>query len=198
MGDDYIYSDTDSIKLVNAEKHKKYFDKYDTMLLRKQENMLNYYNIDPSLLKPKTIEGIEKPIGVWDYEGTYSRFKTLGAKRYMQEENGKLRITVAGLSKANGLSYMIETSKHDNTEVFNMFTNQLFIPKDKTGKNTHTYIDEPKDILITDYLGNDFEFTVESSVHLEPTEFTLSIGKQYSTFLKNFIDGFIYGGLKYV
>ena len=33
------------------------------------------------------------------FEGKYTRFKTLGAKRYLYEEDGELYLTVAGLSK---------------------------------------------------------------------------------------------------
>lgn len=197
IGDDYIYSDTDSIKFLNYDKHKPYFKLYDKMLLERQKEMCDIMDIDYSLLTPKTIENEVKPLGVWDFEGTYSRFKTLGSKRYLVEEDGELTLTVAGLSKQNGLNYMIDVSGNDNSKVFEMFDNELYVPSDKTGKMTHTYIDEEMSFLITDYKGITSMVKTLSGIHLEPTDFTLSISKQYDEFLTNLADGFIFGGVKY-
>ncbi|WP_369131588.1 hypothetical protein, partial [Modestobacter roseus] len=105
MGNDYVYSDTDSLKILNYENHKAYFKKFDDGIVKKMEAMCDFYKLDKALLSPKTIKGVTKLIGVWDYEGTYEKFKTLGAKRYLQCEKGKLKLTVAGLSKQNGLNY---------------------------------------------------------------------------------------------
>lgn len=194
MGEDYVYSDTDSIKFMNYDKHKKYIETYNDRLLEKQVRIIEYYNLNPDLFKPKTIEGIEKPIGVWDFEGLYSRFKTLGAKRYLVEESGKLELTVAGLSKKHGLQYMLNKAGN-NTGVFNMFNDTLFIPDLETGKNTHTYIDESITAEVTDYNGNTITVTELSSIHLESAEFTLNISKEYERFLEMLTKGFIWRGV---
>lgn len=197
LGNDYVYSDTDSIKLLNYSEHSEYFKKYDTILKQRQKLMCDYYDIDYSLLNPKTIQGKEKHIGVWDFEGTYSQFKTLGAKRYIENDNGELTLTVAGLSKQNGLNYMIEKSNNDSNKVLEMFDNELYIPSDRTGKMTHSYIDEPMNFKITDYQGNESEIESLSGIHLEPTDFTLSISKQYGEFINKLVNGFSFGGVKY-
>lgn len=158
---------------------------------------MSNYNLDIELLSPKTIQGHKKHIGVWDYEGTYTQFKTLGAKRYLENDNGDLTLTVAGLSKQNGLNYMIEKSKGNIDEVFKMFDNELYIPSNRTGKMTHTYIDDEMSFTVTDYKGNETEVTTLSGIHLEPTDFTLSISKQYGEFINQFMNGFIFGGVKY-
>ncbi|WP_369141281.1 hypothetical protein, partial [Modestobacter versicolor] len=121
VGNDYIYSDTDSIKMLNYDKHVGYVEQYNADIQEKLRRCMQYYKLDESLLNPKTIKGVEKPLGVWDFEGNYSRFKTVGAKRYLVEENGKLKLTVAGLSKQNGINYMKEVCDNDNTAVFEMF-----------------------------------------------------------------------------
>lgn len=196
LGDDYVYSDTDSIKLLNYNKHKDYINWYNDMTMKKLERMCDTYKLDKKLLYPKTIKGVIKPIGLWDYEGTYSRFKTLGAKRYLVQDGDKLHLTVAGLSKRNGINYMIEQCNGDYEEVFEMFNDDLYIPADKTGKMTHTYIDDYMKFIIKDYQGNESIISVESGIHLEPCDFTLSISKQYGTFLKNIMQGYLYRGVK--
>ena len=195
IGEDYVYSDTDSIKFLNPDNHQEYIEMYNQKLSEKQSKVIEHYDLNPELFKPKTIEGIEKPIGVWDFEGLYSRFKTLGAKRYLSEHENELEITIAGLSKKNGLRYMLNKSG-SNTGVFRMFNNSLFIPKSDTGKNTHTYIDESKTVEIEDYLGNKATVTELSGVHLESAEFTLNISKDYQKFLSLLKEGFIWKGVQ--
>lgn len=197
MGDDYVYSDTDSIKVLNYEKHLPYINWYNESVIHKMNLMCEYYQLDSELLKPKTIEGVEKMIGVWDYEGCYNNFKTLGAKRYLVQQGGKLELTVAGLSKQNGVQYMINQCRGDLAKVFELFNDELYIPADRTGKMTHTYIDDYQEFMIQDYQGTECKIEVESGVHLSPCEFTLSISRQYQEFLKQLSKGYIYKGVSY-
>ena len=194
IGDDYVYSDTDSIKLLNYEKHLPYIEKYNEVIIKKMELMCDYYKLDVNDLKPKNIQGIEKPIGVWDFEGTSEKFKTLGAKRYLTLTDNKLELTVAGLSKKNGLEYMIEQCGGNYLKVFDYFNDELYIPAERTGKMTHTYIDDSITFIATDYLGNSTEVTTHSGVHLESVDFTLSLSKQYANFIKQVMNGYLYVG----
>lgn len=196
VGDDYVYSDTDSLKILNYEKHKDYIEWFDTELIHKMKAMCRYYKFDTALLNPKTKDGVSKMLGVWDYEGTYEKFKALGAKRYMLQEKGRVEITVAGLSKQNGVNYMLETA--GDSDVFEMFTDELYIPADRTGKMTHTYIDNEYKFKVTDYLGNEATVEVLSGVHLENCDFTLSISEQYKQFMSSLAQGYIYSGVKHV
>lgn len=199
IGEDYVYSDTDSIKLLNYEKHIPFIKWYDTELNKKLKKMCDFRKIDFTMLKPETIEGIEKPIGVWDFEGTYTHFKTLGAKRYLvRESNGKMVMTVAGLSKKNGIEYMERICNNDYMKVFENFTDDLYIPSNETGKSTHTYIDNEFNGVITDYTGKELEVNSRSSIHLEPCDFTLSVSEQYTKFLKNLKEGYLYKGRKHI
>ena len=198
MGNDYIYSDTDSLKILNYEKYTHYFEEFNQDIIEKMNDMCDHYGFDRKLLHPKTIDGVVKTLGIWDYEGTYNRFKTLGAKRYLVEEDGRLEITVAGLPKKSGTDYLIEKAKGDLDQVFELFSDQLYIPANKTGKMTHTYLDEPIEVDVIDYQGNHATVEVESSIHLESCEFTLAISAQYKKFLSNLSSGHIYEGNKYV
>lgn len=197
-GDDYVYSDTDSLKVLNYEKLKPYIKWFDKQIIDKMESMCNFYKLDKKLLAPKTQNGDIKMMGIWDYEGTYSRFKTLGSKRYLLQKGDYMELTVAGLSKQNGLNYMLKKCDNDKAKVFDMFDDNLTIPSNETGKNSHTYIDNPHSLLVTDYLGNKTEVHTLSGLHLEECEFTLSISDQYKQFLNQLSQGYIFRGVKNV
>ena len=198
VGGDYVYSDTDSLKVLNWEKHKPYTEWYDNMVIKKMEDMCDEYSIDKSLLRPKTKDGVEKVLGIWDYEGTYPLFKTLGAKRYLVlEAKGRLALTVAGLSKRNGVDYMLDVCGGDVRKVFDMFSNDLHIPAEKTGKMTHTYVDGEFKFQVTDYLGKKSTVETLSGVHLEPCDFTLTLSDNYIAFMKQFVEGYTFKGVKY-
>lgn len=202
VGNDYVYSDTDSLKIMNYEKHKPYIEWFDAGLIKKMKAMCKHYKFNPKLLEPATKDGVTKMLGIWDYEGTYPLFKTLGAKRYLvldkdRQGNPKLELTVAGLSKQNGINYMKDMCG-DLESVFDMFTDELYIPADRTGKMTHTYIDNEYKFKVTDYLGNEATVEVLSGIHLESCDFTLSISEQYQQFMKSLSQGYIYNGVKHV
>lgn len=198
IGDDYIYSDTDSIKMLNFDKHKGYVEKYNKHIGKKLADMMEHYKLNVELLAPKTIQGKAKPLGVWEFEGNYSHFKTLGAKRYLVKENGEFHLTVAGLSKKNGINHMVNICGGDTEQVFNIFNDNLYIPADKTGKMTHTYIDTEKEMYVVDYDGVEERVLTLSGIHLEPCDFTLSISEQYNQFLRAISSGYIFTGMKNV
>lgn len=189
-GDDYIYSDTDSVKLKNGDAHKQYFNEYNDMVQYKLRCAAKYHNIDFELFEPKTIKGVNKLLGVWDYEGLYTRFKTLGAKRYMFEEEQALTVngvdypvslTVSGVNKKSAIPWLLE--KYGQDDIFEAFTNYLSIPPQATGKNIHTYIDYEQQGTFTDYTGEQGSFHELTGVHLEATGYSLSLSVMYLNFL---------------
>ena len=179
-GRDYIYSDTDSVKILNHEKHEEYFNNYNKMIVEKLEKALNHHGIHDTI-KPKTIKGVEKPLGVWDFEGVYTRFKTLGAKRYIVEKDNDIEITIAGLSKNKGKEY-IKNQKNP----FEFFNDFMYIPHGFTGKQTHTYIDNEISGELTDYNGIKNSYHEYSYIHLEETDFNLSLSENYIEYLNGF------------
>lgn len=198
IGGDYIYSDTDSIKMLNFDKHKEYVEKYNKHIGKKLADMMEHYKLNVDLLAPKTIQGKAKPLGIWEFEGNYSHFKTLGAKRYLVKENVEFHLTVAGLSKKNGINHMVNICGGVTEQVFDIFNDNLYIPADKTGKMTHTYIDTEKEMFVIDYDGLEERVLTLSGIHLEPCDFTLSISEQYNQFLRAISSGYIFTGMKNV
>ena len=181
---DYIYSDTDSVKCKNLNNHQQYIDKYNAMCEKKLQLMCKHYNIDYSELLPKTIKGEVKPLGVWDYDGHYDYFKTLGAKRYMVSCGDKLSITVSGVNKKVAVPYLLE---HNTIkECFNLFSESLVIPAEYTGKLTHYYIDDDYHGVVTDYQGVKYKYHALSGVYLEPASYNFDISIEYLEFLKGY------------
>ena len=181
--EDYRYSDTDSVKFVNHEKHKLYFENYNNRLLTHLKKVMEFLNIPFEKCTPKTIDGKVKPIGVFDYEGTYKRFKYLGAKRYMTEDqDDEISLTVSGINKFVCIPYLKKTYG-SNTNIFNAFNEGLVIPKGYTGKQIHTYIDYETKGIVRDYLGNDYEYHELSGIHMEDTEYSLSLSEEFLRYI---------------
>lgn len=187
LKNDYVYSDTDSVKFINREKHRDYFIRYNNWITNQLKHMCDMRGFDYNDLAPKTVNGVRKPLGVWDNDGFYSHFKTLGAKRYVCIENSKLKTTIAGLGKQAGADYLLKISDGDPVKAVKNFNIGLKVPAGETGKNTHTYIDDEFHGEITDYQGVTHEVDSLSSVHLGPTSFDMTISETFADFLVNMI-----------
>lgn len=200
---DYLYCDTDSIKIRHAEKYRKLFEAFNMVTQEMLKMACEHHKIDYALLTPKTIKGVEKPLGVWDYDGSYSRFKFCRAKCYCYQysddprNDPKIRgifgITVAGLGKIKGCEYLtngwfydIDGTEHNSP--FDRFTKGLYVPPKNTGKLTHTYIDKEMEGDVIDYLGNTSHYHELSGVHLGPCEFSMDIADKFVGFLRGVID----------
>lgn len=189
---DYIYSDTDSCKITHRDDHLDYINGYNEIVKRKWYKCLDFYGMPHSLITPKTIKGTEKQLGAFEYEGTYKHFKTLGAKKYLYtDEDDTNHLTLAGVSKKNGIEYLEETY----TDIYKAFCNDLLFPKEytdhngnkksATGKLLHSYIDYEIDGDVVDYLGNKGHFHEESCVHLEGCDYSLSMADEFVEYMLN-------------
>lgn len=197
LGDDYVYADTDSTKHLNSQKHEQYFKNYNDSIMKKIKKAAEYHHIDESLFMPKTDEGVIKPIGVWEDEGIYEKFKTLGAKRYLtfkrtymklEEDDGvtvqltripEYTATIAGANKAKASAYLRTTKKP-----FENFTFDTVIPKEYSGRLLLTYIDEETEGDVVDCFGTPYHYHELSSIHMEETEYTLNISESFESYLR--------------
>lgn len=201
-GLDYKYSDTDSVKLQNYSAHEDYFNAYNNSVLQALKASAQYHKIPLEKFIPKTKKGVLKPLGFWDFDGDYSEFKTLGAKRYMykadteKEVNGKkliipndLHCTIAGVNPETAAEYF--GFKYNAN--LNYFTEGLEFPKtyinadgekvSGTGKLTHTYFDDELHDVLTDSEGRKCEIYERSYVHLDDSEYSLSIADDFINYL---------------
>ena len=186
MGKDYVYCDTDSIKFLNMDAHKAYIEDYNSSIIRKCTECLEYWDLDPAMLAPKNQKGEVKQIGIWDYEGRYDYFKTLGCKRYLTYKDGEFDLTCAGLPTKAGLNSLLADGT-DVQQVFNKFNQEFEIPAPDAGKLGHAYVDNSFEYSGIDKDGNYDRITYRSCCVLFDIGFTVNFSELYDLYLDNYV-----------
>lgn len=194
LGEDYVYTDTDSVKYIN--NHDNIFKKYNENILSRIDLISSIHDIPKKLFMPKTKQGKQKIIGIFADEGTYQIFKTLGAKRYIYVQDNELEITISGVSKEKGKKYLFNEYKTiDN--IFEHFDSNLTFPAtyickedgtDKeesgTGKMSLTYLDEVMYGYIIDYNGKECIYKEPSGIYMENASYNLSLEYSFLQLIK--------------
>lgn len=154
----YVYYwDTDSVK----HSPGRYFDKYNQKRIAEDLESKGYAD-DPKSKRHY--------LGVYEYEGKYEEFKTLGAKKYVYREDGKLHITIAGVNKKLGAE---ELEDHGGINAFK----EGFI-FDKAGGTKIKY-----HICHFDYETPEGKITITNNGCITPTTYTLGITSDYARLL---------------
>ena len=175
-GRQMVYCDTDSIKTlgpVDIERINGY--------RRKLAKAYGGVELDRN--------GEEHYIGIFEYEGTYDKFVSCGAKRYAFEKNGRMGITVAGVTK----------QVDEETEYTNPVTGEKYHPtfaEEELGslENFHEGAKWVKAggvaAVYNDY--DDFMYTdpdtgrqvhIGKNVALVPSTYEMTYSKDYKTLL---------------
>ena len=113
-------------------------------------------------------------MGVYEDDGLYKRFKTMGAKKYAYEdEDGSLHITIAGVNKKEGAAELgcLENMKEGFTFV-------------KAGGTESVYNDNIA--MITESDGRIIHIT--DNVVIRPSTYTLGLTAEYAAILDGCID----------
>lgn len=157
VGDDIVLTDTDSCKYV--EDHEEEFNRLNQSIITENEEN----DIHPWI---ETENGERKSmLGIWENEGTYKQFRTMGAKKYAYiDDSDKMHITVSGLNPEKGAEYL---QAHGGMSAFKPGTQ---IPEEYSGRKTHRYNDVVKAERIT-VEGHTIE--KGSSVALEDAHYVL-------------------------
>lgn len=159
-GDNLVYVDTDSCKFVGSVD----FSGYNADRIAECEKS-GAFATDP--------QGVTHYMGVYEWDGRYKRFTTLGAKKYAYEdEQGKLHITVSGVGKKVGAA---ELQANGGIEAF-----QPGFVFHNSGKTESVYNDDRKP-LITNIDGH--LVTITRNVVIRETTYTLSTTDDYADLL---------------
>lgn len=183
-----MYCDTDSIYHKPSPKAQDIIDRVNNEVRERLSAAMHYrwiYASDEEVedaLAPKDIKGVRHHIGLFEVDGHYDNFKTLGAKRYAVMKGDQFKITVAGLSKG-AASYIEEIGG------MKAFVDGLTVPAEKSGRLTHTYSEETAKNLITDYMGNTCRMEQHGFIHLEPSPYVLTVSDDYTRFVQSAAEG---------
>ena len=179
------YCDTDSIYAVDHPEIPGIISRASENITSRLEAALKSQGIKNSeateLINPADKFGERHALGVFDKETEtpLEQFKTLGAKRYAKVDGGKFSITVAGLHKKQAAAYVEANGGMD------AFTPGLVVPAGHSGRSTHLHSGAWVANHLIDYLGNVAMVEQDGFIHLEETEYHMSIGVEYESFLSS-------------
>lgn len=169
-----IYSDTDSWKMYgDIDNVIKVTKQYNNFVERYVHNSKDYN------------------IGYFDFEGVYSHFCTLGCKKYVVENDNKIKITIAGVSKKTSqpLTELYSSIDYD----FDLFCDIAFSPCtiydfSITGKLCTKYKNDLYNTNVIDENGKNGNINGRNMVELVPSDYILMNILKRST--KQYIDHF--------
>ena len=164
-GFDSLYYDTDSNKIMNYEAHKQWFDEFNKER-RDLNATVNTFEYDKKYFEK---------IGGFELEYIGTRFKVLGAKRYLVEHDGKTQVTVAGMVKGSLEAYC----NKNNLDIWEMFDDNLKLPAGDSWKKTTVYYDKAFEDKLTDYTGQTEEISEGSCVAIIDIPFTMSLEEEF-------------------
>ena len=174
---DVCYCDTDSIKYTGEhesifrEYNQKVYDHYIELIERFPDLTLDDF-------QPVDVKGVKHPIGMYEDDGVYSEAKFLGAKKYCYREDGKLKLTLAGVAKS-GVKAL-----NDN---INNFKDGFVFDYDASGKLTHFYNENQPEADIEDIDGNIYHSDLSYGITLAPTTYTIGMTDLYEALIKDFL-----------
>lgn len=170
--DEYVlYCDTDSIKL-RYGYDKNIIKQYNNFVETKIKHVSEILNIPYERFAPKDVKGVERMLGLFDDDGHYKEFITLGAKKYAyKDSNEEIHITVSGVPKKGAIALKGN---------LNNFTDNLVFEYKDTGKNLLIYCDNQEPVEITDDLGNTQLVTDHSGCCILPTTYVLAKALEYA------------------
>ena len=182
LKEEVAYSDTDSHKLKYTANAAQVIKEYNDNIKYLNETVCTKYGYDYSIIGK---------IGMFECEtsggkkGKILRFKTQGAKRYITEYEKKgFESTISGLKKG-ALDKFCNDKKVDP---FKEFVEGMTIPSEYTGKLTPIYEDSRYSDIVTDYLGVSEKMTELSGVYLKPTDFTMTMDKDFLKLILNSLE----------
>lgn len=188
-GSDFLYCDTDSVKYLHPEQHADFFESYNRDIVKKISDCLTRYGIPAEAAAPSDKKGKKHPLGVYDFDGFYDKFKTLGAKRYMCLSDGEYHLTVAGVPKESGMKMILRQAKNACADPFEVFRIGLTF----SGRSIHHicdfFQDNPVCGTITDYLGKPGTYAEMSCIYMAESDYVLTSTPEYELFLRQLLGG---------
>ena len=166
------YCDTDSIKYIECDTD--FFERYNKEIERSENMRADMLGIPRDKFCPKDKYGIPHRLGIFDDDGQYKKFKTLGAKKYCYVDNDdKLHMTVSGVRKS-AVSQLHNIDDFKDGTVFDVEHAQKLIM---------TYVDDMKPIIWNKGQYDEFHSNYQYGICAQPTTYSLGITDDYESIL---------------
>lgn len=167
-----VYCDTDSIKYIDCDSN--FFNEYNEKIADRENMRADMLGITRDTFIPKDKKGISHRLGIYDDEGVYKKFKTLGAKKYcyINKEN-KLLMTVSGVRKS-AVSQLHNIDEFKDGTVFDV---------EHAQKLLMTYIDDMTPIVWNKGHYDEFYSKYQYGICAQPTTYSLGITDDYESIL---------------
>lgn len=166
------YCDTDSIKYIDCDTD--FFERYNKEIERRENIRADMLGIPRDKFCPMDKNGIPHRLGIFEDDGQYKKFKTLGAKKYCYVDNdNKLHMTVSGVRKS-AVSQLRDIEDFKDGTVFDVEHAQKLIM---------TYVDDMTPIVWNKGQYDEFYSNYQHGICTQPTTYSLSINDDYETIL---------------
>lgn len=168
MDNDLIYTDTDSLFYLNQHEWEWFNEDAATRL----QDMCLFRDIDFERTRPVDNNGKKHPLGVLEFEETCDRFKSLGAKKYIEERDNQLFMTISGVNKS---AVKCLNSINDFSDGFKFDKDSEYVHKSEL-----TYLDDMPSVQYPDGYISD----LKHGINMRPTGYELSIPTIYDNMEK--------------
>ena len=169
-GENFIYCDTDSVKYIGDVDWTEYNNE------RIKESIASGSHATDR-------HGEEHYMGVFEQEHDMEAFITMGAKKYAMIEDGKLKITIAGVGKTEGVKELERKAKVAGCEPIELIR-EGFTFEGKAGGLEAVYNDFPLYETLTAPNDEGRPVQVISNVTLRPSTYTLGLAADYKRLLE--------------
>lgn len=165
-GADFLYTDTDSVKFMG-----------NVDFTQLNEEIMNQSKSTKSFAYDR--DGKIHYMGVYEYEGTYAQFATMGAKKYLYTDKKGLHLTISGVVKYD--ENREEISAKELLELGGISAFKAGTKFSKAGGLEAVYNDEPtyKELEIDGH-----SLTITKNVCLKPSTYTLGLSGEYARLIQ--------------
>lgn len=166
------YCDTDSIKFIDCDSN--FFNEYNKRIEERENERADMLGIPRDKFAPLDKNGIPHRLGIFEDDGQYKKFKTLGAKKYCYVDNdNKLHMTVSGVRKS-AVSQLHNIEEFKDGTVFDVEHAQKLIM---------TYVDDMPPIVWNKGQYDEFHSNYQHGICAQPTTYSLGISDDYNSIL---------------
>lgn len=177
LGNEMIYCDTDSVKFFDTSGSRQLFEGLNNEIKQEIEECGLNCSVE--------YKGRVYTLGLWEPDGDYKSFKSMGAKKYCYiDSKDHFSITVAGLSKTMARDYLESIGGID------AFTAGTIVPKNRSGRTTAKYNDYEQVRVLK--LDTGEIISVGSNMVIEDATYKFTLTEDYEDLLQNIEEGVIY------